>query len=133
MMTDESPASTAIKQNQAFILALTAFSGFFIPFCNVIIPLVLYLKWRGANPYVASSGIKVVWAQALFTIGLGLTLTGIIVGVVFTGVLHSEIGDATPAMVMIILFGGLFVYLLLFLACMGVAIYQAARAYAAKF
>lgn len=133
MMTDESPTDVAIKRNQAFILALTAFSGFFIPLCNIIIPLVLYLIWKRQNPYVASFGVKVVWTQVLFLIGMVLTVMGIIVGVIFGMALLADKNSAGPLLMILFMGGGCLLYLLVYVAWLGVAIYQSARAYGGKF
>lgn len=48
-----------INQN-AMIIQLSAFAGYFIPFGNIILPLILWQIWRDKDPYIDRMGCEAI-------------------------------------------------------------------------
>lgn len=56
----ENPKDETIKQKWLLLLHATPLLGFFIPFCNVLIPLFIWIHKREDNPVYDKHGIKVI-------------------------------------------------------------------------
>ena len=51
--------SSDINTN-AMIIQLSAFAGYFVPFGNIILPVILWLVWRNRDPYLDRMGCEAV-------------------------------------------------------------------------
>ena len=57
--TTEGSHDSDINTN-AMIIQLSAFAGYFVPFGNIILPVVLWLTWRDKDPYLNRMGSEAV-------------------------------------------------------------------------
>lgn len=53
-------SSAADINTNAMIIQLSAFAGYFVPFGNIILPVVLWLIWRDRDPYLNRMGSEAV-------------------------------------------------------------------------